>query len=178
MRDGLAGNIAVLRHRLDAIDRNTPNLPDVLHEIENLIQMCDRLVECSKPSPGTLQNYSRLRRRYRNFLASQRGLDREIAACHMQMEALTRQSKVKEIEHGVHEIMAVSGYISHVVESQRNPIDNIAQLLNSQLEQSDLTNGQLEQIRKRRARRYGIMRSLLFFVFVLIVLIVVVKSVF
>jgi hypothetical protein len=178
MGSELSEGILTLKHHLDAMDRNTPDLPKILHEIEGLIHMCDRLVECKRPPAKTIQHYSRLRHRYKDFLASYRGLEGEIAACSMQIAALIRQNKMNEIEHGIHEIVAVSDYITHAIESQDDAIDSITRSFDSQLEQGELINEHLEQIHRRKSGRCGFVRVLLLVALFLVVFVVLAKSIF
>lgn len=159
--DVLSEKIEMLSEDVRALETD-PGCVERMRSLESEFLVCDRLVECSRQSPGALEAYRRLRHRYRR-VSDPCSLDREIAACRVHMEALGRQRRIEEIANSVQEIVAVSEYISLAV-GDGYCIDNLAQHLEQAEAYGEMANEQLLCARERKSWRRGLVRSLLLLV--------------
>ena len=63
----LLDNIRALNGHINSLEAKESLSTEKILELENMFQMCDRLVECSQQTPKTLKHYSKLERRYKGI---------------------------------------------------------------------------------------------------------------
>lgn len=168
MRNPLLNNIRQLSNDINILETDEPMSTERILKLESMFQLCDRLVECSRQTPKTLKRYNKLKRRYTDITDPYKGLNSEIAACRMHIEAFNRQNRIVDISKGVQELVAISDYINYMVESKRYSIDSITESLEQGERYGELANEQIDAARGRRSWKTRILRSTLFFILILV----------
>lgn len=144
-------------------------------DLEDMLRICDRLVECGHQSPRLVGQYNELKNRYRCIARPYKELDDEISACKMHMEALSRKDTIDEVSRSVQEVIAVSDYINYAINDAIFPIDNVMEHLEEGEQYGILANDQLSIARRRKAWKVRIIRSMLLILFTLVAIFMVVK---
>lgn len=178
MSEKLLDNAILLKNKLDELNDAKTVSPDSLFALEDIIQVCDRMVECLDNDSEELNYYTTQRNRYKEIIDPYKGLNDEITACQIHIESLRRQNKIGNLAKNVNEIVAMSDFINYTITYSEDTVNNInEQLLNGYM-YMEISEGQLTGVYNRKKRKYRFIRGVIFGILILFFFIYLLSKIF